>query len=95
MSRIYNFNPGPATLPLPVLEKAASELVEDRGKGMSILEMSHRSPEYSQVHQKAMQLIKKLLKIPDNFKVLFLGGGATLQFSMVPLNLLHSSPRTW
>ena len=91
MSRIYNFNPGPATLPLPVLEKAASELVEYRGKGMSILEMSHRSPEYSQVHQEAMRLLKKLLGIPDNFKLLFLGGGATLQFSMVPLNLLHSN----
>jgi len=94
MSRIYNFNPGPATLPLPVLEKAASELVEYQGKGMSIVEMSHRGPEYSQVHQEAMQLIKKLLKIPDNFKVLFLGGGATLQFSMVPLNLLHSSNKS-
>jgi phosphoserine aminotransferase len=90
MSRIYNFNPGPATMPLPVLEKAASELVEYRGKGMSIVEMSHRSPEYSQVHQEARQLLKKLLGLPDNFKVLFLGGGATLQFSMVPLNLLHS-----
>jgi len=90
MSRIYNFNPGPATLPLPVLEKAASELVEYRGKGMSILEMSHRSPEYSQVHQEATRLLKKLLGIPDNFKLLFLGGGATLQFCMVPLNLLHS-----
>ena len=91
MSRIHNFNPGPATLPLAVLERAASELVEYQGKGMSIVEMSHRSPEYSQVHQEAMQLIRKLLGVPDNFKVLFLGGGATLQFSMVPLNLLHGN----
>jgi phosphoserine aminotransferase len=89
MSRIYNFNPGPATLPLQVLEKAGSELVDYRQKGMSIVEMSHRSPEYSQVHQEAMQLFRELQGIPDNFKLLFLGGGATLQFSMVPLNLLH------
>jgi phosphoserine aminotransferase len=90
MSRIYNFNPGPATLPLSVLEKAGSELVDYQQKGMSIVEMSHRSPEYSQVHQEATQLFRKLQGIPDNFKLLFLGGGATLQFSMVPLNLLHS-----
>jgi phosphoserine aminotransferase len=94
MSRIYNFNPGPATLPLTVLEKASAELVDYQGKGMSIVEMSHRSPEYSQVHQEAMQLFRKLQGIPDNFKVLFLGGGATLQFSMVPLNLLHSSKKS-
>lgn len=94
MSRIYNFNPGPATLPLAVLEKASSELVDYQQKGMSIVEMSHRSPAYSQVHQEAMQLFKKLQGIPDNFNVLFLGGGATLQFSMVPLNLLHSSNKS-
>ena len=90
MSRIYNFNPGPATLPLAVLERASRELVDYQQKGMSIVEMSHRSPEYSQVHQEAMELFRKLMGVPDNFKILFLGGGATLQFSMVPLNLLHS-----
>ena len=90
MNRIYNFNPGPATLPLPVLERASRELVDYRQKGMSIVEMSHRSPEYSQVHQQAQELFRKLQGVPDNFKLLFLGGGATLQFSMVPHNLLHS-----
>jgi phosphoserine aminotransferase len=89
MSRIYNFNPGPATLPLPVLERAGRELTDYRQKGMSILEMSHRSPEYSQVHKEALELFKKLQGVPKNFKLLFLGGGTTLQFSMVPLNLLH------
>jgi phosphoserine aminotransferase len=88
MSRVYNFNPGPSTLPLPVLEKAQEELVEYQGKGMSILEMSHRSPEYTEVHNRATALLKELLEIPDDFTILFLAGGATLQFSMVPFNLL-------
>jgi phosphoserine aminotransferase len=88
MNRIYNFNAGPSTLPLPVLQRARDELVDYQGKGMSILEMSHRSPEYSQVHSRAISLIRELLGVGDNFKILFLGGGATLQFSMVPLNLL-------
>ncbi len=91
MSRIYNFNPGPATLPLPVLETAASELVDYRQKGISILEMSHRSPEYGQIHQEAVESFRRLLGLPGDFRLLFLGGGATLQFSMVPLNLLHSN----
>jgi phosphoserine aminotransferase len=93
MRRIYNFNPGPAIIPLPVLERASAELVDYQDKGMSILEMSHRSPEYGQVHQEAMRLFRKLLGIPENFQLLFLGGGATLQFSMVPLNLLHSDKK--
>ena len=88
MNRIYNFNAGPSTLPLPVLEKAQQELVDFRGRGMSILEMSHRSPEYSEVHSQTVALIRELLGLPEKFKVLFLGGGATMQFSMVPLNLL-------
>jgi len=88
MNRIFNFNAGPSTLPLAVLEKAQQEFVDYQGKGMSILEMSHRGPEYSHVHQQAVSLVKELLELPDNYSVLFLGGGATMQFSMVPLNLL-------
>lgn len=88
MSRVYNFNAGPSTLPLEVLEDAAKEFVEFKGKGMSIIEMSHRSKEYSEVHSAAIELVKELLGLPDSYKVLFLGGGATLQFSMIPMNLL-------
>ena len=88
MSRVYNFNAGPSTLPLPALEEAAAEFVEFKGKGMSIIEMSHRSKEYDEVHVEATALIKELLGVPDNYHVLFLGGGATMQFSMIPMNLL-------
>ena len=89
MSRIYNFSAGPATLPLAVLEQAQSELVEFNGKGMSLLEMSHRSPDYDAVHTDATNLVRELLELPENYQILFLGGGATLQFSMVPFNLLN------
>jgi len=88
MKRIFNFNAGPSTLALAVLEKAQQEFVDYQGKGMSILEMSHRSPEYSEVHEQAISLVKELLELPENYTVLYLGGGATLQFSMIPLNLL-------
>ena len=88
MNRIHNFNAGPSTLPLPVLERARDELVDFKNKGMSILEMSHRSAEYDAVHQRAGQSIRELLNVPDNYKILFVGGGATLQFSMIPLNFL-------
>ena len=76
---ISNFNAGPSTLPLPALEEAAAEFVEFKGKGMSIIEMSHRSKEYDEVHVEATALIKELLGVPDNYHVLFLGGGATMQ----------------
>ncbi len=88
MSRIFNFNAGPSTLPLEVLERVRDEFIDFKGKGMSIVEMSHRAAEYDAVHHGAMDLIRELLGLPDNFKVLFIGGGATLQFSMIPLNLL-------
>jgi phosphoserine aminotransferase len=88
MSRIFNFSAGPSTLPLEVLEQAREELPEYRGRGMSILEMSHRSKEFDEVHEKALSLLGELLILPANHRVLFLAGGATLQFSMVPLNLL-------
>lgn len=88
MTRKYNFSAGPSTLPLPVLEEAAGEFREYAGTGMSLIEMSHRGPEYTEVHNKAMALVKELLGLPDHYNVLFLQGGATLQFSMLPLNLL-------
>lgn len=91
MSRRLNFNPGPSTLPLPVLEQIRQEIVDYRNMGISIIEASHRSQEYDQIHTEAIILIKEILELPDNYKVLFLGGGATLQFSMVPMNLLCES----
>lgn len=93
MSRVFNFNAGPSTLPLPVLEQARDELVDFHGAGMSILEMSHRSHSYEEVHNGAVELIRRLLDLPEGYRVLFLGGGATLQFAMAPLNLLTGSKR--
>jgi phosphoserine aminotransferase len=88
MSRIFNFSAGPCTLPLPVIEEAAAEFVDYKDNGMSIIEMSHRSKPYDEVHHEAMTLISELLEIPDNYKVMFLGGGATMQFAMIPMNFL-------
>jgi len=89
MKRIFNFSAGPCTLPLAALEQARDEMVDYHGQGMSIIEMSHRGKTYDQVHHDAMNLVKELLGLPDNYQVLLLGGGATLQFTMVPMNLLH------
>ncbi len=86
--RIWNFNPGPATLPLPALEKARDEMLNYAGTGMSVMEISHRSKEYADIHQQAKQLLIELFGIPENYKVLFLQGGSSLQFAMVPMNLL-------
>lgn len=88
MNRIFNFSAGPCTLPLPALEEAHAEFLDYQGKGMSLIEMSHRSKEYDAVHMEAMDLIRRLYGLPDNYKILFLGGGATMQFSMVPMNLM-------
>ena len=85
--RVYNFYAGPATLPLPVLKKAQQELLNFHDTGMSILEISHRSKEYNEVHMKASELLRDLIDIPDNYKILWLQGGASTQFFMVPLNL--------
>ena len=85
--RVYNFYAGPATLPLPVLKKAQEELLNFRGSGMSVLEISHRAKAYDEVHKKASELVKELMGIPNNYKVLWLQGGASSQFFMVPLNL--------
>lgn len=88
MSRKFNFYAGPSTLPLPVLEQIRDEIVDYRGMGLSLIETSHRSKEYDEVHNSAIALVKELLSVPDNYKILLLGGGATLQFSMIPLNFL-------
>ncbi len=86
--RAYNFCAGPAALPTAVLEKAQAEMLDWQGKGLSIMEMSHRSDEYVAVAEKAEADLRKLMNIPENYKVLFLQGGALLQFSAIPLNLL-------
>lgn len=91
MERIYNFSAGPSMLPLPVLEKAQADLVNYQGTGMSVMEMSHRSPAFEKIIGDAQALLRELMVIPDNYKVLFLQGGASTQFSAVPLNLLNKS----
>jgi phosphoserine aminotransferase len=88
MARVYNFNPGPAALPLAALERARDELVDFRGSGMSIIEHSHRGKEYEAVHDEAEALVRELLSVSDQYHVLFLQGGASQQFAMVPMNLL-------
>lgn len=90
MDRVYNFSAGPSMLPLPVLEKAQSELVCYGSSGMSVMEMSHRSSMYEEIINKAEADLRKLMNIPENYKVLFLQGGASMQFAQVPLNLLSA-----
>ncbi|MDQ0205316.1 phosphoserine transaminase [Alkalicoccobacillus murimartini] len=90
MSSVYNFNAGPAALPKPALEAAQKELLNFNHTGMSVMELSHRSSDYDAVHQQAKQLLKKLLAIPDSHDILFVQGGASLQFAMLPYNLLSS-----
>jgi phosphoserine aminotransferase len=85
--RVYNFSPGPSVLPLPVLEKAAAQMQDTNGTGQSVMEMSHRSKDFKPIIEKTEALLRELMGIPANYKVLFLQGGASLQFSMVPLNL--------
>lgn len=87
MARVYNFNAGPAALPLPVLEKAQAEMIEFPGNGMSIMEMSHRSKGFAEVIETAEANVRKLMGVPDDYAVLFLQGGASLQFAMIPQNL--------
>ncbi|MBQ8512529.1 MAG: 3-phosphoserine/phosphohydroxythreonine transaminase [Clostridia bacterium] len=90
MERVFNFSAGPSLLPLPVLEKAASELVNYGDAGMSVMDMSHRSADYEAIIQKAEADLRTLMNIPDNYKVLFLQGGASTQFAAVPLNLMKT-----
>jgi phosphoserine aminotransferase len=85
--RVFNFSPGPSALPLPVLERAAAEMTDANGTGQSVMEMSHRSKDYKPIIEKTEALLRELMGIPANYKVLFLQGGASLQFSMIPLNL--------
>ncbi|UCD18358.1 MAG: 3-phosphoserine/phosphohydroxythreonine transaminase, partial [Candidatus Zixiibacteriota bacterium] len=88
MARVFNFNPGPSTLPLDVLKIVQDELPDYRGTGMSIIESSHRSAEYEDVNNSAMALARELFELDDSYHVLFLTGGASTQFAMVPLNFL-------
>ena len=85
--RVYNFSAGPSVLPLPVLERAAAEMTDTNGTGQSVMEMSHRSKDFKPIIDKTEALLRELMSIPSNYKVLFLQGGASLQFSMIPLNL--------
>ena len=89
--RVYNFSAGPSVLPLPVLKKAAEEITNYNGTGESVMEMSHRSAEFKEIISDAEKNLRELLNIPENYYVLFLQGGGTLQFSMVPINLLNKS----
>ena len=90
MSRVYNFSAGPAVLPEEVLKEAADEMLDYRGTGMSVMEMSHRSKAYDTIIKDAEQDLRDLLNIPDNYKVLFLQGGASQQFAMIPMNLMKN-----
>ena len=90
MSRVYNFSAGPAVLPEEVLKEAAEEMLDYRGCGMSVMEMSHRSKMFENIIQEAEADLRDLLEIPDNYKVLFLQGGASQQFAMIPMNLMKS-----
>ncbi|HHU49175.1 MAG: 3-phosphoserine/phosphohydroxythreonine transaminase [Caldicoprobacterales bacterium] len=93
MKRVYNFSAGPSVLPLPVLEKAQKELLNANGHGMSVMEMSHRSGMFTDIIEEAEKLLRELMDIPDNYKVLFLQGGASTQFAMVPLNLFCNTKK--
>ena len=90
MSRVYNFSAGPATLPEEVLKEAAQEMLDYKGTGMSVMEMSHRSKAYQSIIDTAEADLRELLNIPENYKVLFLQGGASQQFAMVPMNLMKN-----
>ncbi len=93
MSRVYNFSAGPSMLPEAVLKKAADEMLDYQGSGQSVMEMSHRSKVYDGIIKEAEALLREVMNIPDNYKVLFLQGGASSQFAMVPLNLLNKSKK--
>ncbi|MCI8791287.1 MAG: 3-phosphoserine/phosphohydroxythreonine transaminase [Eubacterium sp.] len=90
MNRVYNFSAGPAVLPEEVLREAADEMLDYKGTGMSVMEMSHRSKAYDTIIKEAEQDLRELMDIPDNYKVLFLQGGASQQFAMIPMNLMKN-----
>ena len=93
MARIFNFSAGPAVLPEPVLEQAAAEMLDWHGSGMSVMEMSHRGKEFIAIHAQAEADLRELMNIPANYKVLFLQGGASAQFAVVPMNMLRGKTR--
>ncbi|MCD4656587.1 MAG: phosphoserine transaminase [Planctomycetes bacterium] len=88
LKRVYNFSPGPSPLPLEILKEAQEDLLNYQDSGLSVMEMSHRSPEYSGIHQGAKDSLRKVLSIPEDFEIIFVGGGASTQFYVAPLNLL-------
>ncbi len=90
MARVHNFNPGPAALPLPVLEEVQAELLDYAGEGLSVMEMSHRSAMYKPIYEEAEATLRRVLAIPDDYDVLFLSGGATLEFAAVAMNLMRT-----
>ncbi len=91
MARVYNFSAGPSMLPESVLQKAAAEMMDYQGSGQSVMEMSHRSKVYQGIFDETEALLREVMEIPDNYKVLFLQGGASTQFAMIPLNLMTGS----
>ena len=93
MKRVFNFSAGPSMLPETVLRQAAAEMLAYQNSGMSVMEMSHRSPVYEEIITQAETLLRRVMQIPDNYKVLFLQGGASTQFAAVPLNLLNGSKK--
>lgn len=90
MARVYNFSAGPAVLPEEVLKEAADEMLDYKGTGMSVMEMSHRSAAFAEIIEEAEKDLRELMNIPDNYKVLFLQGGASQQFAMIPMNLMKN-----
>lgn len=93
MKRVFNFSAGPSMLPMPVLEKAQADMLDYNSSGMSVMEMSHRSPVYDEIIKNAEAKLRELMNIPDNYKVLFLQGGASTQFAAVPLNLMNKNKK--
>ena len=93
MARVYNFSAGPAVLPEEALKKAADEMLDYKGCGMSVMELSHRGKEFKQIFEAAEASLREIMKVPDNYKVLFLQGGASLQFAMIPLNLMTKNKK--
>lgn len=91
MARVFNFSAGPSMLPAPVLEQAAQDMLDYKGSGQSVMEMSHRSSEFEKIIADCESLLRELLSIPDNYKIIFMQGGASSQFAMVPLNLMNGS----
>ena len=86
--RVYNFSAGPSMLPLSVLERAGAEITNYQGSGMSVMEMSHRSKVFDKIFQDTQQKLRRMMNVPEGYKILFLQGGASMQFSMAPLNLI-------